>query len=89
MTELYKRKTLLNSQTRGMHTKSAEYTTFITFEPINRKSGGKATHITAFQKLREERTKKQEKQPQASINLSKRRFKGGGGSSPSDGDCWQ
>lgn len=54
-----KKKTLLlNSQTRGMHTSSAEYTTFITFEPINRKSGGKATHITAFRKLREEEQKK-------------------------------
>jgi len=29
------------SQTRGMHTSSAEYTTFITFELINRKSGAK------------------------------------------------
>lgn len=29
------------SQTRGMHTSSAEYTTFITFELINRMSGAK------------------------------------------------
>lgn len=52
---------LLYSQTRGMHTSSAEYITFITFELINRKSGGKATRITVFRKRREEK-KKQKKQ---------------------------
>lgn len=67
-------KTLLDSQTRGMHTSSAEYTTFITFEPINRKSGGKATHITAFRKLREEGTKNKKSSPKHQlINLSERR----------------
>lgn len=40
-----------------MHTSSAEYTTFITFELINRKSGGKATRITVFRKLRKEKNK--------------------------------
>lgn len=63
------KKNLLNSQTRGMHTSSADYTTFITFEPINRKSGGKTTHITAIRKLREEEQKKEkEKQREASMN---------------------
>lgn len=56
----------------GMHTRAAEYTTFITFEPINRKSGGKATRITDLRKLREE--KKKEEQPQACLNLSKRKI---------------
>lgn len=50
-------KVALHSQTRGMHTSSAEYTTFITFELINRKSGGKATRITVFRKLRKEKNK--------------------------------
>lgn len=63
---------LLYSQSRGMHTSSAEYTTFITFELINRKSGGKATHIAVFRKLRKEK-KKQESSPKQSINLSKRK----------------
>lgn len=49
---------LLYSQTRGMHTSSAEYTTFITFELINRKSGGKATRITVFRKRRKEKKQK-------------------------------
>ena len=49
---------LLYSQSRGMHTSSAEYTTFITFELINRKSGGKATHIAVFRKLRKEKKNK-------------------------------
>lgn len=73
--EKQKKKTLLNSQTRGMHTSSAEYTTFITFEPINRKSGGKTTHITAFRKLREdERNKEKESSPKHQrINLSEGR----------------
>lgn len=44
----------LHSQTRGMHTGSAEYTTFITFELINRKSGGKATRIAVLRKMRRE-----------------------------------
>lgn len=44
-----------------MHTSSAEYTTFITFELINRKSGGKATRITVFRKLRKEEKNKQKK----------------------------
>lgn len=61
---------LLNSQTRGMHTSSAEYTTFITFEPINRKSGGKATHITAFRKLREEETKKKKTTRKAAQSIN-------------------
>ena len=51
--------TALQSQTRGMHTSSAEYTTFITFELINRKSGGKATRIIVFRKQGEgEKTNK-------------------------------
>lgn len=41
-----------------MHTSSAEYTTFITFELINRKSGGKATRITVFRKNGERRKNK-------------------------------
>lgn len=41
-----------------MHTRAAEYTTFITFELINRKSGGKATRIAVLRKLREEKKKK-------------------------------
>lgn len=60
-----------------MHTSSAEYTTFITFELINRKSGGKATLITVFRKLRKEKKKKNNKQEsiqkQQWINLSKRK----------------
>lgn len=48
---------VIYSQTRGMHTSSAEYTTFITFELINRKSGGKATRITVFRKLGNEKEK--------------------------------
>lgn len=51
-----------------MHTSSAEYTTFITFELINRKSGGKATRITVFRKLRKERKQKKRKQPIATMN---------------------
>lgn len=39
----------------GMHTRAAEYATFITFELINRKSGGKATRIAVLRKLREEK----------------------------------
>lgn len=68
----------LHSQTRGMHTSSAEYTTFITFEPINRKSGGKATRIAVFRKLRKEGEKKQKQESSPKhqwINLSKRKIK--------------
>lgn len=70
-------KIALHSQTRGMHTSSAEYTTFITFELINRKSGGKATRITVFRKLRKEKNKKQESSPkQWWINLPRERKRG-------------
>lgn len=73
MTDIMTKTNCFTVKTRGMHTSSAEYTTFITFEPINRKSGGKATHITVFRKLREEKTKKKQnkkrKQPK-SINES-------------------
>lgn len=58
-------KIALHSQTRGMHTSSAEYTTFITFELINRKSGGKATRITVFRKLRKEEKQKNKKAAQS------------------------
>lgn len=50
-----------------MHTSSAEYTTFITLELINRKSGGKATRITVFRKRWKERKQKR-KQPIATMN---------------------
>lgn len=40
-TDTLHEKIALHSQTRGMHTSSAEYTTFITFELINRKSGAR------------------------------------------------
>lgn len=56
-TDVLNDKIALQSQTRGMHTSSAEYTTFITFELINRKSGGKATHITVFRKWGKEKKK--------------------------------
>lgn len=71
-------KMALHSQTRGMHTSSAEYTTFITFELINRKSGGKATRITVFRKLREEEEKKtKESSPKQQRNyVSKRKTEG-------------
>lgn len=55
MTDIMTKTNCFTVKTRGMHTSSAEYTTFITFEPINRKSGGKATHITVIRKLREEK----------------------------------
>lgn len=57
-TDTLHEKIALHSQTRGMHTSSAEYTTFITFELINRKSGGKATRITVFRKRRKEKKQK-------------------------------
>lgn len=37
-------KIALHSQTRGMHTSSAEYTTFITFELINKEWGQGHSH---------------------------------------------
>lgn len=58
------------SQTRGMHTSSAEYTTFITFELINRKSGGKATRITVLRKLRKEEKTKYKKAAQSNDELT-------------------
>lgn len=63
-----RRTKLLYSQTRGMHTSSAEYTTFITFELINRKSGGKTTRIAVFRKLRKEGKKTKNKKAAQSIN---------------------
>lgn len=58
-----------------MHTSSAEYTTFITFELINRKSGGKATRITVFRKNKTEEEKQNKKAANSNDDCPRERKK--------------
>ena len=57
---------LFTEKQGGMHAGSAEYTTFITSELINRKSGTKATRIAVLKKT-ERKTNKGEMQPIATM----------------------
>lgn len=68
-------KLLLQSNKGNAH-RSAEYTTFITFELINRKSEGKATRITVFRKWEEGDKKEKAAHSNKRIKLSKRKKNG-------------
>lgn len=46
-----------------MHTGSAEYTTFITSELINRESGSQATRIAVFKKTKKGKETTEREQP--------------------------